>query len=93
MRKNLQQLMQQNVGITRNDKDLVNSRMELHHWKVILGILEANFVLNTSFFELKNMIEVALLIVEQSIGRTDNRGGFVKVEKQQMTQNMKVLLR
>ena len=85
MRKNLHQMMQQNVGIMRNDTDLLHSKTELKHWKVILGILEANFVLNTSFFELKNMVEVALLIVEQSIHRNENRGGFVKYKNKKIS--------
>jgi L-aspartate oxidase len=31
------------------------------------------------FYELKNMIAVGILIVDQSIARRENRGGFVKI--------------
>jgi len=31
------------------------------------------------FYELKNMIDVGILIVDQSIARHENRGGFVKI--------------
>jgi L-aspartate oxidase len=35
--------------------------------------------INKEFYELKNMITVALLIVEQSLQRNENKGGFVKL--------------
>ncbi|MGL2967214.1 L-aspartate oxidase [Flavobacterium sp. XGLA_31] len=81
IRDHLQKIMQQNAGIIRNDVDLLDSQMELTYWELELQLLEENFALNKAFCELKNMITVGLLIVDHSLKRTENRGGFVKNKK------------
>ncbi len=74
----LQILIQQKVGIVRNDIDLLNAKKQLENWKSKCYEMQNNHKINKEFYELKNMIEVSLLIVEQSINRKENRGGFVK---------------
>lgn len=78
LRMRLQEIMQQNVGITRNDNDLRNTKNQLQYWQIELVVLKDNYAVNKEFYEIKNMIEVGLLIVQHSIHRNENRGGFVK---------------
>ena len=78
IRMQLQQLMQKNVGITRNDTDLFDTKIQLKYWQTELALLKDNYAVNKEFYELKNMIEVSLCIVQQSIERQENRGGFIK---------------
>jgi len=87
VRIHLQLLMQQNIGITRNDTDLYSTQIELEHWQLELSILKDKYAVNKDFYELKNMIEVGLLIVQHSINRNENRGGFVKTKKLQSAQS------
>jgi len=75
----LQILMQKKVGIVRNDIDLLNAKKQLENWKSKCYEMQNNHKINKDFYELKNMIDVSLLIVEQSLARKENRGGFVKI--------------
>jgi L-aspartate oxidase len=77
-RLKLQILMQQKAGIVRNDSDLELAKNQLENWKNECIELEKTKKINKDFYELKNMIEVSLLIVNQSLNRKENRGGFVK---------------
>ena len=36
--------------------------------------------INSAFYELLNMITIGILIVQQSIERKENKGGFVKID-------------
>ncbi len=74
----LQILMQKKVGIVRNDYDLLNAKTQLETWKKACHEIQKTHKINKDFYELENMIDVSLLIVEQSIMRKENRGGFVK---------------
>jgi len=78
IRYDLQLLMQQKVGIVRNDSDLIKAKNQLENWKKESLEIEKNKKINKDFYELKNMIDIALLIVNQSLSRKENRGGFVK---------------
>ncbi|HNP34015.1 MAG TPA: FAD-binding protein, partial [Flavobacterium sp.] len=78
IKSNLQMLMQKNAGIVRNDNDLYRALMQLKIWQNQISGLEKYHQINKDFYELKNMITVCILIVEQSIQRKENRGGFVK---------------
>ena len=81
IKKQLQSLMRKNARITRNDADLKTTQIQLELWKLTLEKLENDHLVTKEFYELKNMIEVSLLIVIQSIARKENRGGFVKKVK------------
>ena len=75
----LQHLMQNNVGIVRHEKDLLVAKSQLQSWKNEVVAMQKQHQITKDFYELKNMIDVGILIVDQSIARHENRGGFVKI--------------
>lgn len=75
----VQQLMQNYAGIVRNDSDLLYARGQLLNWMRELDALAQTTQITTHFYELKNRLNVAILIVEQSLTRQQNKGGFVKI--------------
>ncbi len=83
VKKQLQHIMRENVRITRNDADLERAKIQLEIWKKELLHLESDYIITKEFYELKNMVDVGLLIVLQSIARKENRGGFIKIKKLQ----------
>ena len=74
----LQHLMQNKVGIVRHDKDLLVAKSKLQSWRNEVVAMQEQHQINKDFYELKNMIDTGILIVDQSIARTENRGGFLK---------------
>ncbi|WP_339918701.1 L-aspartate oxidase [uncultured Flavobacterium sp.] len=80
MKTELQLLMRKNAGIVRNDTDLISAKTQLLLWKNELEALSKTHQINTKLRELQNMITVGYLIVQHSIERTDNRGGFMKTK-------------
>lgn len=81
IRKNLQNLMQQNAGIVRNATDLKNTLKQLLAWKNECRKIEQEHSVSKDFLELKNCIEVSIPIVAYSLKRTQNRGSFFKEGK------------
>lgn len=81
MKTDLQILMQKKVGIVRNDSDLLEAKKQLGTWDTECVRIQKKYKITKEFYELRNMIEVALLIVKVSIKRKDNRGSFAKIEK------------
>lgn len=79
IRTKLQSLMQQNVGIVRNNNDLNETLKKLLILQNDMKILESKNHISKELYELKNMIDVSILIVNQSILRTENFGNFYKV--------------
>lgn len=80
LKANLQHLMRQNAGIVRYDSDLIKAKEQLLNWKQEIEAISKTHQINTSYYELLNMITIGYLIVTQSIERHENRGGFVKFE-------------
>ncbi|MFV8328379.1 L-aspartate oxidase [Flavobacterium sp. ZS1P14] len=80
MKTELQLLMRQNIGIVRNDIDLYKAKEELSQRQKELEEMGKEFQITTAFYELYNMYAIGKLIVQHSIERTDNRGGFMKTE-------------
>lgn len=78
-RKKLQDLMQKNAGIIRNNKNLKSSEIQLLKWKKEIESIENKQLITKEYYELKNLIETSLLIINHSIKRTENKGGFIKV--------------
>ena len=74
----LQLLMRQNAGIVRNDTDLIKASKKLSYWKKEIEQQIKNHNVSAELYELQNMIAIGDLIVQQSINRNENRGGFVK---------------
>lgn len=75
----LQLLMRQNAGIVRNDADLLKAKNTLTLWKTEIEEKINTYQINADLCELQNMITIGTLIVQQSIERDENRGGFVKI--------------
>jgi L-aspartate oxidase len=78
MKAELQLLMRQNIGIVRNDIDLHKAKEQLNVRQKELQKLGAAFQISTDVYELHNMYAIGTLIVQHSIERKDNRGGFMK---------------
>jgi L-aspartate oxidase len=77
-RKELQIIMQKNVGIIRNNLDLEITKNQLNLWKNAIESLKQNYKATKDIYELENMLDVSLLIVFYSLKRTKNKGGFIK---------------
>jgi L-aspartate oxidase len=75
----LQLLMRQNAGIVRHDADLLKAEEKLIQWQNEIEEKSKIFQICSEIRELQNMIAVGTLIVQQSIERNENRGGFVKI--------------
>ncbi len=75
----LQFLMRNSTGIVRNDIDLLQAKDKLNQFQTEVENKVKNHKINASLGELRNLITIANLIVQQSIDRNENRGGFVKV--------------
>ncbi len=75
----LQLLMRQNAGIVRNDQDLLKAQEKLNIWKKEIEEKINSHQINADLCELQNLITIGKLIVEQSIERKENCGGFVKL--------------
>ena len=78
--KQLQALMQNYVGIVRSNDRL---KKAINHLDLIYNEVEELYkksTLSTSLCELRNMVNVAHLIISQSIERKENKGGFLNID-------------
>jgi L-aspartate oxidase len=80
----LQLLMRQNAGIVRFELDLVKAKEELKSLQNEIEEKIQNHLVCTDLYELNNMIDIGNLIVQQSIERNGNCGGFVKYESKDL---------
>lgn len=78
LKSKLQLLMRKNAGIVRYEKDLSNAKEQLTIWQTEMEEVVKTHQISTAFYELLNMITIGNLIVQQSIKRDLNCGGFVK---------------
>ncbi|WP_281323385.1 L-aspartate oxidase [Flavobacterium aestivum] len=78
IKANLQFLMRQNAGIVRFDSDLLKAKEQLKIMQDEIDDTIKNYLVCTDLYELNNMIDIGNLIVQQSIDRNGNSGGFVK---------------
>ncbi|MFS4482424.1 L-aspartate oxidase [Hyunsoonleella sp. 2307UL5-6] len=74
--KELQALMRDYVGIVRNNRRLKQAVKRLDIIYNEVEDLYRESKLTTTLCELRNMVNVAHLIIHQSIARKENRGGF-----------------
>ncbi|WGF91633.1 L-aspartate oxidase [Aequorivita marisscotiae] len=72
----LQSLMRRFAGVVRNNKDLKKASIQLEMLYFEVEALYQKHKLNTSLSELRNMVNVAHLIIQQSLIRKENRGGY-----------------
>ena len=78
--KQLQALMVDYVGIVRSNDRLIKAIVHLDLIYKEVEELYKKSKLNTSLCELRNMINVAHLIVGQSLQRKENKGGFFNID-------------
>ncbi|UZR96604.1 L-aspartate oxidase [Chondrinema litorale] len=76
MRKELQTLMSDLVGIVRSNERLRLAKEKLHFIYKETKKLYDNSTLSPQLCELRNLVTIAYLIIEQSIQRKENRGGY-----------------
>ncbi len=72
----LQTLMRNYAGVVRNTEDLRKASLQLEKLYKETELLYRKHKLNTALSELRNMVNVSYLIIEQSLKRQENRGGF-----------------
>jgi L-aspartate oxidase len=72
----LRNLIQQNVGIVRNNEDLEKMKQQLVLWQEEFESIAQNYKLSKELVELRNKIAVAVSVVTSSLKRTENRGCF-----------------
>lgn len=78
--KQLQALMRDYVGIVRSNKRL---KRAIKHLDLIYEEVEDLYresKISTSLCELRNMINVAHLIIRQSLDRKENKGGYFNID-------------
>ena len=80
-KKEVQETMLNYAGIVRNDQELTLANKRFRDWYKQLNQLQREYSVSKEFYELKNMIDVGLLIINHSINRTENKGVFVKTEQ------------
>lgn len=78
--KQLQTLMRDYAGIVRSNNRLTNAMGELHAMHCQVEELYKKGSVNASLCELRNMINVAHLIISQSRERKENRGGYYNID-------------
>ncbi|MDN3665227.1 L-aspartate oxidase [Algibacter miyuki] len=78
--KELQALMRDYVGIVRSNERLNNAikRIDLIYDEV--DVLYKKSKITTSLCELRNMVNVAHLIINQSLKRKENKGGYFNID-------------
>lgn len=72
----LQYLMRRFAGVVRNNNDLKKAAIQLEKLYAETEDLYQKHKLNTGLCQLRNMINVAHLIIQQSLTRKENRGGY-----------------
>jgi hypothetical protein len=72
----LQGLMRRYAGVVRNSSDLKKAAALLEILYFETEVLYQRHRLNTALSQLRNMVNVAHLIIQQSLNRPENRGGF-----------------
>ena len=72
----LQRLMRLYAGVVRNNNDLKKASAQLEILYFEMEALYQKYKLNTPLSELRNMVNVAHLIIQQSMNRNENCGGY-----------------
>lgn len=72
----LQKLMRRFAGVVRNNDDLKLASLQLEKLHLETETLYQKHKLNTVLSQLRNMVNVAHLIIQQSLTRNENRGGY-----------------
>ncbi len=88
----LQHLMRRFAGVVRNNDDLKKASLQLEKLYNETEILYQKNKLNTALSQLRNMVNVAYLIIQHSLKRKENRGGYYNEDYTKKTLKGKNLL-
>lgn len=77
----LQETMLKYAGIVRNNTELLLAQEQFRNWNIQFNEIQRENRASKEFYELVNMTDVGLLIIEHSLKRTGNKGVFVKIER------------
>lgn len=72
----LQNLMRRFAGVVRNNTNLKQASLQLERLYTETESLYEKHKLNTALCQLRNMINVAHLIIQQSLIRKESKGGY-----------------
>ncbi len=76
LKATLQAMMSKYAGIVRSNQGLALADRELREIEVRFQEGEVSTLHTPAWYELRNLITCARLIIQQSLNRTENRGGF-----------------
>jgi len=76
----LQLLMRKYAGVVRSSSGLEEATLQLKKIYAETEKLYKKHKMNTALSQLRNMVNVAHLIVQQSLERNENRGGFYNID-------------
>ena len=76
LRTNLQRMMSKRVGIVRNFQDLRIAMEELNEMKTTFDSLWEEIDLGREVLEIRNMLDVAELVISQSLEQKENKGTY-----------------
>lgn len=74
----IQLLMREKVGIVRNNDELKQALQQFKIWKKEFEHKFQQNTISATLCEIRNMLDVAILITKASIKRNKNCGGFIK---------------
>ncbi len=72
----LQHIMRNYAGVVRNYYDLKIAALQVEKLHKTIEELFQKYKFNAALYELRNMIEIARLIIEHSLTRKENKGGY-----------------
>ncbi len=76
LRKQLQAMMSELVGIVRSDNRLQIAQNRINEIEKMVNEIYYFTIVSPKILELRNLVDVAHLIIEQSINQKENRGTF-----------------
>jgi len=80
LKSSLQELMSQQVGIFKSNQSLQQAEKELEKVYLATKDIYENKKLTHQICELRNLVNVAYLIIKQSQNCKENRGGFYNID-------------
>ena len=76
LRKQLQTMMSELVGIVRSDSRLQMAQNRINEIEKMVKEIYNFSIISSKLLELRNLVDVAQLIIQQSINQKENRGTF-----------------
>ncbi len=84
VKQQIQSMMSKHVGIIRSEQGLTKTMQAIEELSRKLDERYHKILVSQSLCELRNLVTVAKLIVQQSLQRTENKGGFYKLRESQV---------